>query len=167
VPAVPVAGRDIAARAGAAVEPRLFDPIDRAELAGLPSGYFLKAWLGEGDEGLTTDLPALGLPVLTYLQRDLEAGWRAQRASAARTHDNQIVLPDLDLVDERGPHRLAALHGADRYSIGDPLDGCPHDRLGLGLGVAGERRRHITACAHVGGGGRRHHRAEEGQTGVL
>jgi sulfide:quinone oxidoreductase len=71
-----VAAQDIAASAGAAVKPRPFDPVDRAELAGLPSGCFLKAWLGEGDDGLTTDLPALGLPALTYLQRDLEAGWR-------------------------------------------------------------------------------------------
>jgi sulfide:quinone oxidoreductase len=73
-----VAAEDIAASAGAAVEPRPFDPGERAELAGLPSGCFLKAWLAEGDEGLTTDLPALGLPVLTYLQRDLQAGWRGR-----------------------------------------------------------------------------------------
>jgi sulfide:quinone oxidoreductase len=73
-----VAAEDIAAAAGAAVEPRPFDPVDRGELAGLPSGCFLKAWLAEADDGLTTDLPALGLPVLTYLRRDLEAGWRGQ-----------------------------------------------------------------------------------------
>jgi sulfide:quinone oxidoreductase len=71
-----VAAHDIAAGAGAAVEPRPFDPTDRAELAGLPSGSFLKALLAEGGDGLTTDLPVLGLPVLTYLQRDLEASWR-------------------------------------------------------------------------------------------
>ena len=72
-----VGAEDIAAAAGAAVEPRPFDPVDRGELAGLPSGCFLKALLAD-DDALTTDLPALGLPVLTYLQRDLEAGWRGQ-----------------------------------------------------------------------------------------
>lgn len=72
-----VAAEDIAAIAGTAIEPRLFDPIYRPELAGLPTGSFLKAWLAEGDDdGLTTNLPAVGLPVLTYLQRDLSAGWR-------------------------------------------------------------------------------------------
>jgi hypothetical protein len=72
-----VAAQDIAAGAGAAVEPRPFDPTDRAELSGLPSGCYLKTLLAEGDEGQTTDLP-LGLPVLTDLQRDLEASWRGQ-----------------------------------------------------------------------------------------
>jgi sulfide:quinone oxidoreductase len=73
-----VAAEDIAAIAGADVDPRPFDPVGRPGLAGLPSGCFLKEWLAEGDDGLTTDLPALGLPVLTYLQRDLEAGWRGR-----------------------------------------------------------------------------------------
>jgi sulfide:quinone oxidoreductase len=73
-----VAAEDIAAAAGAAVEPHPFDPTDRAELAGLPAGSFLKGWFAENDDGRTTDLPLLGLPVLTYLQRDLEAGWRGQ-----------------------------------------------------------------------------------------
>jgi hypothetical protein len=63
--------------AGAAVEPRVFDPTDRAELAGLPSRCYLKTLLAVGEEGQTTGLP-LGLPVLTYLQRDLEASWRGQ-----------------------------------------------------------------------------------------
>jgi sulfide:quinone oxidoreductase len=73
-----VAAEDIAAAAGAAVEPRAFDPVERGELAGLPSGCFLNEWLAEGDDGLMTGLPtpSLGTPVLTYLQRDLEAGWR-------------------------------------------------------------------------------------------
>jgi sulfide:quinone oxidoreductase len=72
-----VAAEDIAAAAGAAIEPRAFDPADREELAGLPSGSFLKAWLGGGDEHeSTTGLPVVGVPVLTYLQRDLAAGWR-------------------------------------------------------------------------------------------
>jgi sulfide:quinone oxidoreductase len=73
-----VAAEDIAAMAGADVEPRSFDPVERGELAGLPSGCFLNEWLAEGGDGLTTGLsaPGLGTPVLTYLQRDLEAGWR-------------------------------------------------------------------------------------------
>jgi sulfide:quinone oxidoreductase len=73
-----VAAEDIAAAAGAAVEPRPFDPGSREELSGLPAGRFLKAWLAAGgDDGLTTHLP-IGLPVLTYLQRDLTAGWRGE-----------------------------------------------------------------------------------------
>jgi sulfide:quinone oxidoreductase len=72
-----VAAEDIAAAAGAAIEPRPFDPSAREQLAGLPAGPFLKAWLSEGDDdGLTTGLPATGVPTLTYLQRDLEASWR-------------------------------------------------------------------------------------------
>ena len=71
-----VAAEDIAAAAGVAIEPRAFDP-SREELAGLPAGRFLKAWIAETDEGaLTTDLPATQVPLLTYLQRDLAAGWR-------------------------------------------------------------------------------------------
>jgi sulfide:quinone oxidoreductase len=72
-----IAAEDIAAHAGAAIEPRLFDPA-REGLAGLPSGRFLTEWLGAGeDEELTTHLPGTGgLPVLTYLQRDFEAGFR-------------------------------------------------------------------------------------------
>jgi len=71
-----VAAQDIAARAGAGVEPRPFDPTDRPELAGLPSGSFLKALLPDCDDEVRTDVPGLGLPVLTYLQRDFEASWR-------------------------------------------------------------------------------------------
>ena len=71
-----VAAENLAAVAGAAVEPRRFDPADRQELAGLPAGSFLKAWLTDGDDALTTHLPSVGVPVLTYLQRDFEAGWR-------------------------------------------------------------------------------------------
>ena len=71
-----VAAEDIAAAAGAAVEPRRFEPHSHQELAGLPTGRFLKAWLANGDDDpTTTDLP-IGLPVLTYLQRDLAAGRR-------------------------------------------------------------------------------------------
>jgi sulfide:quinone oxidoreductase len=74
-----VAAKDIGAAAGAAVEPRPFDPAAVEVLSGLPTGCFLKTWLGEGDDdGLTTGLPDTGLPVLTYLQRDLEASWRGR-----------------------------------------------------------------------------------------
>jgi sulfide:quinone oxidoreductase len=73
-----VAAQDIAADAGAPVERRRFDPVDRVELAGLRSDTFLNAWVTGGEDGLTADVPALRLPVLTYLQRDLEAGWRGQ-----------------------------------------------------------------------------------------
>jgi sulfide:quinone oxidoreductase len=73
------AAADIAATAGAAVEPRPFDPAGHQEWAGLPAGCFLEASLPEGDDdGQTTHLPAVGVPVLTYLQRDLAAGWRGQ-----------------------------------------------------------------------------------------
>jgi sulfide:quinone oxidoreductase len=71
-----VAAEHIAATAGAAVEPRTFDP-SQPGLAGLPAGRYLKAWLTETDEaGLTTDVPLGELPMLTFLQRDLAAGWR-------------------------------------------------------------------------------------------
>ena len=70
-----VAAEDIAAAAGAAIEPRPFDPVGREELAGLPAGRFLKSWLAH-DDGLTTDLPVSGVPALKYLQRDLQAGGR-------------------------------------------------------------------------------------------
>jgi sulfide:quinone oxidoreductase len=72
-----VSAEDIAAMAGAAVDPHPFDPRARGQLAGLPDGRFLKAWLSEGgDDGLTTGLPATGVPTLTYLQRDLAASRR-------------------------------------------------------------------------------------------
>ena len=70
-----VAAEDIAAAAGAAIEPRPFDSVAREELAGLPAGRFLDSWLVR-DEGLTTHLPTSGMPVLKYLQRDLQAGRR-------------------------------------------------------------------------------------------
>jgi sulfide:quinone oxidoreductase len=74
-----VAAEDIAAAAGAPVDRRSFDPTRHEELVGLPAGPFLKAWLGEGDsEELTTNLPTGATPVLTYLKRDLEAGWRGE-----------------------------------------------------------------------------------------
>ena len=71
-----VAAADIAALAGAEVEPARFEPTLGAEVSGLPAGRFLTSWLLAGEEGLTMRLPGEGLPTLTYLQRDLSAGWR-------------------------------------------------------------------------------------------
>jgi sulfide:quinone oxidoreductase len=71
-----VVAEDIAATAGAAIEPRRFEPVLRQDLAGLPAGRFLEKWLVEGEPGLATHLPSGRLPVLTYLERDLAAGWR-------------------------------------------------------------------------------------------
>jgi NADH dehydrogenase FAD-containing subunit len=71
-----VAAHDIAGLAGASVEPTSFEPDLAHEVGGLPAGRFLTRWLLAGEEGLTMHLPALGLPVLTYLRRDLSAGWR-------------------------------------------------------------------------------------------
>jgi sulfide:quinone oxidoreductase len=74
-----VAAEDIAAIAGTAIEPHSLDPAGRQELAGLPAGRFLTAWLGCGeDEELSTHLPGDGVPVLTYLERDFAAGWRGE-----------------------------------------------------------------------------------------
>jgi sulfide:quinone oxidoreductase len=74
-----VSAQDIAAVAGAGVDPHPFDPGARGQFAGLPDGPFLKAWLSEhDDDGLTTALPATGVPTLTYLQRDLAASWRSR-----------------------------------------------------------------------------------------
>lgn len=71
-----VAAQDIAALAGAPVERTSFEPDLAHEVGGLPAGRFLTRWLLAGEEGLTMHLPAVGLPVLTYLRRDLSAGWR-------------------------------------------------------------------------------------------
>jgi sulfide:quinone oxidoreductase len=74
-----VAAEDIAAAAGAAVEPHSFDPADRDELAGLPAGRFFESWIGESDDPtLTTHLPVHTLPPLTFLRRDLLASWRGE-----------------------------------------------------------------------------------------
>ena len=74
-----VAAEAIAAAAGADIEPRAFDPAGRGELAGLPAGRYLEPWLGTDEVAeSTTHLPTLGVPVLTYLQRDFEAGWRGE-----------------------------------------------------------------------------------------
>jgi sulfide:quinone oxidoreductase len=73
-----VAAHDIAALAGADTQARPFDPNARENLAGLPTGPYFRAWLAQEDQpGLTTGLPATGVPILTYLQRDLEAGPRS------------------------------------------------------------------------------------------
>jgi hypothetical protein len=71
-----VAAEDIAALAGASIEPRTFDPARLEGLANLPTGSSLRAFLAEEDDAVTTHLPALGMSVLTYLERDLAAGWR-------------------------------------------------------------------------------------------
>jgi hypothetical protein len=72
-----VAAEDIAASAGTDIDARPFDPSSRAQLVGLPAGRFLNEWLALGeDEALRTDLPASRVPILTYLARDLTAGWR-------------------------------------------------------------------------------------------
>jgi sulfide:quinone oxidoreductase len=71
-----VVAEQIAAAAGADIEPRRFDPALRPDLLGLPAGRYLDAWLADGEGALSTHLPATGLPVLTYLQRDLAAGCR-------------------------------------------------------------------------------------------
>jgi sulfide:quinone oxidoreductase len=74
-----VAAEAIAAAAGVDIEPRAFDPAGRGELAGLPAGGYLEPWLGTDEvEESTTSLPTLGVPVLTYLQRDFSAGWRGE-----------------------------------------------------------------------------------------
>jgi pyruvate/2-oxoglutarate dehydrogenase complex dihydrolipoamide dehydrogenase (E3) component len=71
-----VPAEQIAATAGVDVGPHEFVPGQHPELAGLPAGRFLETWLGAGDHRLTTHLPSDNVPVLTYLERDLAAGWR-------------------------------------------------------------------------------------------
>jgi sulfide:quinone oxidoreductase len=74
-----VAAEDIAATAGVAIDPHAFDPRSREDLAGLPAGRFLQAALAVYDgERLATGLPSGGLTVLSYLARDLSAGWRGK-----------------------------------------------------------------------------------------
>jgi sulfide:quinone oxidoreductase len=71
-----VAAEDIAALAGAPIEPRPFPTELGRELAGLPAGRFLEKLLGVEEEGLAMHLPSAGVPVLSYLEKDLAAGWR-------------------------------------------------------------------------------------------
>jgi sulfide:quinone oxidoreductase len=73
-----VAARDIAALAGAPVEPRIFDSHHIEQFAGLPAGPYLEQWLATAEPGLTMHLPTQGVPVITYLQTDLAAGWRGR-----------------------------------------------------------------------------------------
>jgi sulfide:quinone oxidoreductase len=73
-----VAAEDIAASAGAAVSPHAFTADMREELAGLPAGQYLESWLGAGKRRLATHIPSGTVPVLTYLRRDLTAGWRGR-----------------------------------------------------------------------------------------
>ena len=71
-----VAAEDVAADTGAPVEVRRVYPVAREGLAGRPAGRFLEAWLGAGDDLESMYVASTGVPVLTYLQRDLAAGWR-------------------------------------------------------------------------------------------
>jgi sulfide:quinone oxidoreductase len=75
-----VAAEAIAAAAGADIDPRAFDPAGRGELAALPAGRYLGPRLEtDGVAESTTHLPTLGVPIITYLQRDFQAGWRGER----------------------------------------------------------------------------------------
>ena len=75
-----IAAEAIAAAAGADVDPRVFDPAGRGKLAALPAERYLGPQLetNEGSES-ATNLPTVGVPILTYLQRDFQAGWRGER----------------------------------------------------------------------------------------
>jgi sulfide:quinone oxidoreductase len=73
-----VIAEDIAAIAGADVEPRSFDPGHAPELAGLPAARFIERRLATQEPGLAMHVPSTGVPVLTYLQKDLAAGWRGE-----------------------------------------------------------------------------------------
>jgi sulfide:quinone oxidoreductase len=69
---------DIAAIAGADLEPRSFDPGHALKLAGLPAARFIERRLATQEPGLAMHVPSTGVPVLTYLQKDLAAGWRGE-----------------------------------------------------------------------------------------
>jgi sulfide:quinone oxidoreductase len=74
-----VAAEAIAASAGADVTPRALDAAGRADLAALPAGRYLEPRLEtDGASDSATHLPALGVPILTYLRRDFLAGWRGE-----------------------------------------------------------------------------------------
>jgi sulfide:quinone oxidoreductase len=70
-----VVAADIAAIAGADVEPRSFDP-GHPQLAGLPAARYIERRLATQEPGLALHVPSTGVPTLTYLQKDLAAGWR-------------------------------------------------------------------------------------------
>jgi sulfide:quinone oxidoreductase len=71
-----VVAEDIAAIAGADVEPQLFDPGHAPELPGLPAARYIERRLATEEPGLAMHVPSTGIPTLTYLQKDLAAGWR-------------------------------------------------------------------------------------------
>jgi hypothetical protein len=71
-----VVAANIAALAGAAVELRSFDPGRARELAGFPAGRFIEHRLALPT--LASRVPMAGASMLTYLQRDLAAGWRGE-----------------------------------------------------------------------------------------
>jgi sulfide:quinone oxidoreductase len=73
-----VAALDIAALAGAQVEPRVLDSDHVEQFAGLPAGRYLEQWLATAEPGTAMHLPTQGVPALTYLQKDLAAGWRGR-----------------------------------------------------------------------------------------
>jgi hypothetical protein len=62
----------------ALIERRSFDSDLVEELVGLPAGRYLEQRLATEEPGLTMHLPTAGVPVLTYLQKDLAAGWRGR-----------------------------------------------------------------------------------------
>jgi sulfide:quinone oxidoreductase len=66
----------IASAAGADVHSQASIPAAAPALAGLPAGRFLEQWLAAEEPGLSMHLPTAGVPVLTYLRKDLAAGWR-------------------------------------------------------------------------------------------
>jgi sulfide:quinone oxidoreductase len=75
-----VVAEDIAAIAGADVEPQSFDPRHDPELAGLPAARYIERRLAAQEPGLAMHVPSTGVPTLTYLQKDLAAGWRGATA---------------------------------------------------------------------------------------
>jgi sulfide:quinone oxidoreductase len=78
-----VVAEDIAALAGANVEPRAFDPGRGEGLAGLPAGRFIEQRLATQEAGVALHLPSAGVPALTYLDRDFAAGWRGAEQTDA------------------------------------------------------------------------------------
>ena len=69
----------------------------------------------------------------------------AQRTASTGAHDDEVVVSGLDLVDSAGLAGSLLCTVLTGNAIGDPLNGFSQDRLGFGLGVARERRRHSTA----------------------
>jgi sulfide:quinone oxidoreductase len=72
-----VVAEDIAALAGAPVAPHRFDPAGRTDLLGLPTGKYLTDWLSRREgQPVTTGVADSSVAILTYLERDMTAGWR-------------------------------------------------------------------------------------------